>query len=156
MWEAYMAKKSKAKKPHGTKGAAPKVILRFTRRSAEFLEIKDISKLKKRLRGIYVLYQASPKPNRGKRRYDVCYIGMATKGGMKGRLQAHKRSKRKTGGWTHFSVFQVWDNITNQEIAELEGFSRHIYRRDSASTFNIQRGHRPLSSIENKNISGWD
>jgi hypothetical protein len=31
-----------------------KVILRFVRRSAEFLEIKDIPNLKKRLRGIYV------------------------------------------------------------------------------------------------------
>lgn len=134
----------------------PKVVLRSIRRTAEFLEIKDIPNLKKRLRGIYVLYQANPTPKRGKRRYDVRYIGMATRGGMKGRLQAHKRSKRKTGGWTHFSVFQVWDNITNQEIAELEGFARHIYRRDSASTLNIQRGHRPLSIIKNKKISEWD
>jgi len=152
-----MAKKSKARKPRA-KGLVPKpkVILRFIRRTAEFLEIKDIPNLKKRLRGIYVLYQAYPKPKRGKQRFDVRYIGMATRGGIKGRLQAHKRSKRKTGEWNRFSVFQVWDNITNQEIAELEGFARHIYRRDSASTLNIQRGHRPLRKIKNIKISGWD
>jgi hypothetical protein len=146
-----------ARKPRA-KGLAPKpkTVLRFIRRTAEFLEIKDISSLKKRLRGIYVLYQAGAKPKRGKQPFDVRYIGMATRGGIKGRLLAHKRAKRKTGEWTHFSVFQAWDNITNQEIAELEGLARHIYRRDSTSTLNIQRGHKPLTNIKDNKISGWD
>jgi hypothetical protein len=37
-------------------------VLRFIKRSAEFLEQDDIYKLKKKLRGIYVLYRKQPSP----------------------------------------------------------------------------------------------
>ncbi|GAF97179.1 unnamed protein product, partial [marine sediment metagenome] len=32
--------------------------------------------------------------------------------------------------WTHFSIFEVWENITENEIKELEGLFRQIYRKD--------------------------
>src|ERR1700675_3914148 len=96
----------------------PESTLRFIRRSAEFLDRGKVNDLRPRLRGIYVLYRLGT----GKeKRYDVCYLGMATTGGIKGRLRSHKGSKRKQNEWTHFSVFEVWDNVTNREIAELEG-----------------------------------
>jgi hypothetical protein len=109
----------------------PESILHFIRRSAEYLEKKDVDRLKHGLLGVYVLYQ---EVQDSKVRYDVRYIGMST-GGMRSRLRSHRRSKRKSDEWTHFSVFEVWDSVTNREIQELEGLARHIYRRDpTAST----------------------
>jgi hypothetical protein len=132
--------------------------LRFIRRSAEFLEMNEISHLKDGLRGIYVLYLHKIAAN-GKERYDVQYIGMSRgdRFGMKGRLRAHRRSKRKSDGWSHFSIFEVWDNVTKEEIEELEGFARHLYRRDStASTMNIQRGYKKLRKVRKAGIRNWD
>jgi len=135
----------------------PQSILRFIRRSAEHVERKDVVRLRKGLRGIYVLYDGYRE--RGKQRYDVRYVGMSAGKyfGIKGRLRSHIKSKRKGNKWTHFSVFQVWDNVTDQEIAELEGFARHIYRQDpTASTLNIQRGYKKLRRVRNDKINSWD
>ena len=67
----------------------------------------------------------------GKTYYDVVYVGMATQG-IRGRLESHV--KRKGDLWTHFSAFEVWDNIRDEEIVELEGLFRHLYRKDSRPT----------------------
>ena len=32
-----------------------------------------------------------------------------------------RAANRRRGLWTHFSVFEVWDNVWEQEVAELEG-----------------------------------
>lgn len=59
------------------------------------------------------------------------------RGGIWGRLVGHSRSKRKASVWTHFSAFEVWDNIRDEEAAELDGLLRHIYRDDpEANTLN--------------------
>ncbi|MBY0382454.1 MAG: hypothetical protein K2W78_11100 [Xanthobacteraceae bacterium] len=132
-------------------------VLRFVRRSAEFLAAEKISQLRNSLRGIYVLYQLND--SGGKEHYEVKYIGMSRgdRLGIKGRLRSHKRSKRKAESWTHFSVFQVWDNVTKEEIEELEGLARHLYRRDStANTMNIQRGYKKLRSVRKDELSEWD
>jgi hypothetical protein len=131
--------------------------LRFIRRSGEYLNRQEIPHLKKGLRGIYVLYDKC-----GTDRYDVRYVGMSAGNrlAIKGRLRSHEKSKRKGKKWSHFSVFQVWDNVTDQEIAELEGFARHIYRKDKiASGLNIRRGYKKLGSksgVRNNNIRNWD
>jgi hypothetical protein len=74
------------------------------------------------LRGVYVLYM---KRNvHGREKFDVQYVGMATAGkrrGLRGRLESHAKSKRKGKLWTHFSIYQVWENIRSEEVAELEG-----------------------------------
>jgi hypothetical protein len=57
------------------KKVMPQSILRFIRRSAEFLKRNDVSHLQEGLRGIYVLYNGYIE--RGKERYDVRYIGMS-------------------------------------------------------------------------------
>lgn len=75
---------------------------------------------------------------------DVVYVGMARgeSSGAKGRLKKHNSTK---ADWTHFSVFEVWDNIYPQQIQELEGLFRHLYRRDSmANKLNRQRAYIPL------------
>ena len=82
--------------------------------------------------------------------YNVVYVGMAGVGnrsGIHSRLNSHRRKKGDL--WTHFSVFEVWDNITEPEVRELEGLFREIYRYDSsANKLNIQRSFRKLRRIE--------
>ena len=131
--------------------------LRLVRRSAEFIAKDDVKLLPRMLRGIYVLYKRCR--NRGRERYDVLYVGMAAagrRGGMRGRLMSHARSKRKGKLWTHFSAFEVWDNIRDEEVAELEGLFRHIYRKDSAaSALNIQRGFKKARRVRQNDLSKW-
>jgi hypothetical protein len=138
----------------------PESPLRLIERSAEFIPKHRISEVPQRLRGIYVLYNEARTPGRGhKRRADVLYVGMTTagrQGGVQRRLRAHKESKRKGPLWTHFSVFKVWDNIRDEEIAELEGLFRHIYRRDSkANRLNIQRGFKRAYAVRNDKLTTW-
>ena len=77
---------------------------------------------------------------------------MATTGGIRGRLRSHGRSKRDL--WTHCSVFEVWDNIRDEEVAELEGLFRHLYRHDSAaSALNKQRSFKAMKRVEPIDLS---
>jgi hypothetical protein len=119
--------------------------------SFEHFELSRINDVPNQVRGIYVLFNKL-----GEKRFDVVYIGMARgeKMGAKGRLRRHRKKKAKK--WTHFSVFEVWDNITKEQVEELEGLFRHIYRYDPASqALNQQRSYRPLSRIRRKSPDGW-
>jgi len=129
--------------------------LRLVKRFAEF-RLKDAYvDVPKGTRGMYALLSKSRKA--GKDRYDVVYIGMARGAvGVRSRLRSHKNSVRKGKLWTHFSVFEVWDNVTDDEIAELEGLFRHIYRKDTqANRVNQQRSFKKLRSIRNNNFVRW-
>lgn len=100
----------------------------------EFVPKEDISSLPQRIRGIYALYNED---NKGFK--NLMYVGM-TDSGAKGRLIKHNGGK-KEGLWTHCSVYEAWDNITQEQIAELEALFRHALRKDaSASSLNIQKG----------------
>lgn len=108
--------------------------LRLFKRRQEFVPVDSIFDLPGGMRGIYVLYRYRPRVGK----YDVVYVGMAAEGGIRPRLKAHRRKKRDL--WTHCSVFEVWENITQSEVKELEGIFRHIYRKDSrAARLNVQR-----------------
>lgn len=128
--------------------------LRLIRRCAEYLEIERWPELPVGLRGIYVLYRYRKDGNR----YDVVYVGMARAGrgrGMRNRLRRHAATK--SGLWTHFSVYEAWPNIRDEEISELEGLFRHIYRSDSAANkLNAQRGFGVLRTLTNNEIDQWD
>ncbi|WP_454733719.1 MULTISPECIES: hypothetical protein [Cupriavidus] len=87
---------------------------------------------------------------------DVVYIGMARgeKSGARGRLKKHREDAGKD--WSHFSVFEVWDNITREQVEELEGLFRHIYRYDThANPFNIQKTYAPLQQIKRGEVAEW-
>ena len=110
--------------------------------SHEYLPKEQVSEIPARVRGIYVLYQQNGKE------MNVTYVGMARgeKSGAKGRLWKHETSKADS--WTHCSVYEVWDNITAAQIMELEGFVRHLYRKDgSANKLNVQKGYKPLHNL---------
>lgn len=115
-----------------------------------YLPIEKIRSVPKRTRGLYVLYKEADE------NMDVVYVGMARgeRSGMQGRLLSHKRSKK--GLWSHFSVFEVWNNISETQVEELEGLFRHIYRHDAkANMLNKQKTHKPIQAITRKDISKW-
>src|SRR5260370_2279598 len=106
---------------------------------------EDIEGLPAGVRGIYVLLKHKTLT----KTYDVVYIGMARRGdgGVRSRLLKHRRSKKKGSEWTHFSVYSVWPNISDDEVAELEWLLKHIYRRDSrANKLARQKSFRSLRS----------
>lgn len=135
----------------------PQSELRLVKRSAEYIEKQRVRELPRRLRGIYVLYRRQGSGSAEK--YRVVYVGMAAagrRGGIRGRLVRHERSKRKTAIWTHFSAFEVWDNIRDDEVAELEGLLRHIYRYDpEANKLNIQKGFKKARRVRQNNLKLW-
>ena len=122
--------------------------LRLIKNSVEYCTRKDTSSVPPRTRGIYVLYKYGHHFDS----YNVVYVGMAggENAGVRGRLKSHLRSKGDQ--WTHFSVYQVWDNIREEEVRELEGLFRHLYRYDHrANKLNKQRGFKKLNQVR----SGW-
>ena len=72
---------------------------------------------------------------------------------MRARLRAHANSKRKRKLWTHFSAFEVWPNITQAEITELEGLFREIYRKDKrANALNRQKRHKNIQAVRVRDL----
>lgn len=129
--------------------------LRLIRRYAELQSIDVVDSLPRALRGIYVLYLRQRRL--GKTYYNVVYVGMAAagrRGGIRGRLRRHR--ERKPDLWSHFSAFEVWDNIRDEEIRELEGLFRHIYKSDAqANRLNVARGFRTLRLVRNNRLADW-
>lgn len=125
--------------------------LRLIRKCAELHSRKEVRKLSYQLRGIYTLLNHDKKTGK----YDVVYVGMARRG-IRGRLRSHANSAKKRGLWTHFSVFEVWPNITDGEIEELEGLFRHIFRQDSrAIRLGKQRTFKKLEKLRVHDIAKW-
>jgi hypothetical protein len=123
--------------------------LKLIKRCFEYCEIDQIRKIPKNTRGIYVLYRR--REVKGQEQYNVVYIGMArgNKSGARSRLDEHKESKKNK--WTHFSIFEVWENIFEDEVAELEGLFRHIYRKDlKANALAKQRSFKKLDNVREK------
>jgi hypothetical protein len=104
--------------------------LRLIFRCAQWIPKSFLNRIPKRVRGIYALHFYHKKFK--KKKYDVVYIGMASgKAGIRSRLAAHAGSKRKGKEWSHFSIFEVWPNIAEDDISELEGLFREIFRKDT-------------------------
>lgn len=62
--------------------------------------------------------------------------------GYKVALRMHDRRKKD---WTHFSFFEVHDNVTSDEIRELEALLLGIFRDDQRIELaNKQKGSRKL------------
>ena len=126
--------------------------LRLIKRSAEFKSIYEVPDVPRRRRGLYVLYKCRRKG--GKEHFDVVYVGMA-RTGMRARLISHTKSKHRE--WTHFSAFEVWDNVRDDEIVELEGLFRHLYRRDSkANGLNKQRKFHKIAKVRKNDFKKWE
>ena len=107
----------------------------------------EIKRTPYKTRGLYVRYEEN-----GAKHFDVVYIGVAGLGksgggGMRGRLESHKR---KCKNWTHFSLFEVHDNIMREEIRELESLLLGIFRYDSRIQLaNAQKGSKKMYQLLN-------
>src|SRR6266849_2012388 len=121
---------------------------RFVKRWAQRLPKTDAHLIPHGTRGVYALLQFRS------RKYDVVYIGMAAKGGIRSRIRSHSTSKTKI--WSHFSIFEVWDNISEAEVAELEGLFREIYSQDGrANRFNRQKKYKKLQLVNRDDLKSW-
>lgn len=127
--------------------------LRPIRYCGQWFHKSEATRLPEGIRGVYALLKHRPRVEK----YDVVYIGMARrKMGVRARLIRHKRSKRKGDLWTHFSIFEVWPNITEAEIEELEGLFREIYQKDRrANRLNEQKGYKRIQRVRVKKIEDW-
>ena len=126
--------------------------LKFIKRFAEFRSRDEIIKVPPNTRGIYALLKKQPQ-----NLFDVVYVGMAggVKAGIKGRLRSHSLGS-KSELWTHFSIFEVHDNVTENEVKELEGLFRQIYRRDKrANKLNRQKQFNKFKKVRINNMSFW-
>jgi hypothetical protein len=123
---------------------------RLVVRLAEYIPKEHADALLRGTRGIYALFR-----HRGTGEvFDVVYVGLS-KTGIRARLRTHRRKKAKL--WTHFSVFEVHPDATDEQIAELEGLFRHIYRRDTrANRLNKQKTHAPLKALRIQDLGAWE
>jgi hypothetical protein len=127
----------------------PEATCKFIKHVAEFQPSTGSDQIPDCTRGIYVLLKQEARDE-----FDVVYVGM-TGAGMWSRLRSHRKNKRLK--WTHFTMFEVHDNITKSEIKEIEGLIRHIYRKDSrANRLNIQLRHKPFLEVQQNNLRKWD
>ena len=130
----------------------PESPLQLIKKCAQWQAKESYKLLPRGIRGVYALPNHNPKLDK----YDVVYVGMAAqRGGVRSRLRSHFQSTRKK--WTHFSLFEVWDNVREEAIDELEGLFREIYRKDSsANRFNRQRRFKKLRSIRVPTCKNWN
>jgi hypothetical protein len=127
----------------------PVATCRFIKRVAEFQLPTESDQIPDYTRGIYVLLNKVARDG-----FDVVCVGM-TGAGMWSRIKSHRKNKRRT--WTHFTLFEVHDNITKSEIQEIEGLIRHIYRKDSrANRLNIQLRHKPFLKVKQDDLQKWN
>ncbi len=102
-------------------------LLRLIKRWRRYEQRGDWKYLRPITRGVYVLYKQD-----GKKIFRVIYIGVAgiaeePKSGIGGRLRQHDKEK---SGWTHYSFFEVHDNISREEILEFESLLLAVFRHD--------------------------
>lgn len=134
------------------RGRMPQSELRLIKNALEYLPKSEIKQVPRRTRGIYVLYRQRKPLNGQRKRFDVVYVGMA-RGGIAGRLRSHIRTKGDM--FTHFSFFEVWNNISDAEIVELEGLFRHLYRFDAnANKLNKAKGYKVLANVRRRSEGG--
>jgi hypothetical protein len=108
-------------------------------------------------RGMYVLYKEKPGRNK-KKTYEVFYIGVGgvsakARTGLGRRIKNHAKTKE---GWTHYSFFEVHDNVSHKEILELEGLFLRVFRDDPRVKLdNKQHGATILKRLSKDSASVW-
>lgn len=116
--------------------------LRTVKRWKRYVLRSKWSEVPRGTRGFYVLYVQGRAGY-----YEVSYIGISGAGGQGGSIRSRLRShQHRKDEWTHFSVFEVHDNITGAEIREIEALLLQIFRHDPRIKLsNIQTGSRKFS-----------
>lgn len=125
--------------------------LRTVKRWQRYVPRLEWSEVPRNTRGFYVLYV-----KRQGGRYEVSYIGISGTGRHGGRIRSRLRSHtRHKDGWTHFSLFEVHNNITGEEIREVEALLLQIFRHDPRIRLsNVQTGSRKFSQTRKTTL--WE
>ena len=132
-------------------------MLRLIKRWRRYERRGEWEYLPPRTRGVYVLYKEGATQTDGLKKtiFKVIYIGVAgvakkVKGGIGGRLREHDKSKDEED-WTHYSFFEVHDNVSREEIRELESFLLAVFRHDPRIQLaNKQTSSRALWQLRKK------
>lgn len=130
--------------------------LRLIKRCRLYLRRGDRNLIPHVTRGIYILYK--DKSVRSKKQFEVVYIGVGgvskdVKSGVGGRIKTHHKTKED---WTHYSFFEVHDNISREEILELEGLFLRIFRHDPRVKLeNVQLGSKILRNLSKDSSPAW-
>ena len=111
-------------------------------------------------RGVYVLYK--DKSRGKKKKFEVFYIGVGgvkkdAKAGVGGRIRTHdlRKKSKNEDGWTHYSFFEVHDNISREEILEIEQLFLRIFRHDERIKLdNVQLGSKIFKRLSTD--SAWE
>ncbi len=123
--------------------------LRLLKQAAIHWPKTEVNRIPDYTRGVYFLY------NQNSIHMNVVYVGIARgkNTGVKGRIKTHSRNKKN---WTHFSVYEVHDNVTAAEIQEIEALFLTAYAKDEhANSLNVQRGNRKLKNIRETTNKAW-
>jgi hypothetical protein len=124
--------------------------MRLIKKSIEYCSMDERNSIPKGIRGVYVLYS-----DNGDKSFEVVYIGMSASS-IKRRINSHARNEDKKSHWTHFSIYEVWDNIQDDEVKELEGLLRQIYRYDHQASFlNKQNSYQKLKAVKVSSFDEW-
>jgi hypothetical protein len=105
-------------------------------------------------RGVYVLYK--DKSRGKKKKFEVFYIGVGgiakdATSGVGRRIRNHRENKQR---WTHYSLFEVHDNVSREEILEIEQLFLRMFRHDNRIKLdNIQHGSAVFKRLSRK--SQW-
>jgi len=127
-------------------------LLKIVKRWRRYLPRGSWGPIPRKTRGFYVLYHYKKSSDS----YEVVYIGVAglgqvVKQGIAGRLRAHDRSIK--GKWTHYSFMEVHDNVTREDLRELESLLLSIFRHDSRIKLeNIQKSSRTLYKLRQRKM----
>jgi len=113
-------------------------------------------------RGIYALYKevtgkgkVTSKKAKREKLYQITYVGVGGIGekqgqGMEGRIKNHRSGPKKKEDWTHYSIFEVHDNISPEEIRELEWLILIMFGKDDRGVIgNIQNGSKIFERLQN-------
>jgi hypothetical protein len=123
----------------------------LVKQCAEFVDRHEWVNLPSKIRGIYALYKYRPKLDK----YNLVYLGRATKGGIKGRLKAHDKSQSKADKWTHFSAYEV--PLSDKMIEQLEGLIIHLSRKETkAQKLNRQRRNSKIARVRRGSLDEWE
>lgn len=104
--------------------------MKFIKSALEYRTLDEIKLIPNGLRGIYALY------NKNEKSFDAVYVGMSgngSNGRIRRRLISHLKNGQKE--WTHFSYYEVWDNVSDKEITVIEGLFANYIGSISTPTF---------------------
>ncbi|SRR6266566_1164742 len=123
---------------------------RFIKRCAQWVDRKESTQIPPATRGIYALLKRHKQTNR----FDVVYVGMTARSSIGRRIARHKNDQKKI--WSHFSIFEVTGNFSEDELKELEGLLREIYRKDKqANRFNRQKKCKKIQMVREDGLRKW-